>query len=208
MTTHDPAAGPNSDAIPRFCPRCGAGAKPGTDPELCPQCGDRLANQGYCPTCEDFWKLHAGYPCPKHEVELLDDPPRDEFIGDRSKLVTVATYPHPNQANAPRIRLEAEGIPTFLDGERMAGNIYYQVATGGVRLMVPADLASQARILIDQTWAPAKPEDDTEDAWDDLAPEPGEKRRTVLKAAILLVLFGPLVAYALTALGWLLRRVP
>ena len=182
-------------AVPRFCPRCGLGTRADDEATLCESCGEVLANRGYCPTCEDFWKLSPGSPCPKHEVELIDSPPPVSVPGQRSRLVTVATYSHPVQANAPRIRLEAEGIPTFLDGERVAGNTLYQVATGGVRLMVPADLASTARILISQTWAPIAGDDDLEDAWDDLAPDPGTRRRAAMKAAIIVILFGPLILY-------------
>ena len=96
-------------------------------------------------------------------------PPAGQLVGPGQWVdwVTVETYSHPNQATGPRIRLEAEGIPTHLDGERVAGNTHYQVATGGARLQVPAPLASEARILIDQKWAaPEDPDDDLEDAWD------------------------------------------
>jgi len=154
----------------------------------------------------------VGTECPKHEVELVADPPRSEAFGppgERRVLVTVATFAHPNQANAPRIRLEAEGIPTFFDGERIAGATPYQVATGGVRLQVPADHASAARILLDQTWAPpADLDDDLDDAWDDLAPEPGARRRSVMKLAILVFLFGPVVLSAWSFLARLLGGQP
>ncbi len=157
---------------PQYCSRCRTSAE--GDGPLCPECGETLRDQGYCAICEGFWKLDPGRDCPKHDVELLDEPPRTEVFlspGERASLVTVATFSHPNQANAPRIRLEAEGIPTFLDGERIAGNTLYQVATGGVRLQVPSTLASAARILISQTWSPpAQPDDDLDDAWEDLAP--------------------------------------
>jgi hypothetical protein len=178
---------------PRYCPRCRIiGPDEGA---LCAECGETLLGQGYCPTCERFWKLAPGLECPKHDVELLDQAPPELVLppGDRASLVTVATFSHPNQANAPRIRLEAEGIPTFLDGERIAGNTLYQVATGGVRLQVPSSLASAARILIHQTWAPPPESDDLEDAWEDLAPEPGIRRRAIMKVAILVFLFGPIV---------------
>jgi hypothetical protein len=187
---------PGADpASPRYCPRCRAeGSEEGP---LCRECGETLRDRGYCPTCEGFWKLDPGAECPKHDVELLDGaPPTEAFASpeERASLVTVATYSHPNQANAPRIRLEAEGIPTFLDGERIAGNTLYQVATGGVRLQVPSTLASAARILISQTWStPPEADDDLDDAWDDLAPEHGTRRRAVMKLAILIVLFGPAV---------------
>ncbi len=198
-------------AVPRFCPRCGAGS-PGGGPSLCPDCGERLRPQGYCAICEGFWRRDVGAECPKHDVELVAEAPRRESFGDpgeRKSLVTVATYSHPNQANAPRIRLEAEGIPTFLDGERVAGNTLYQVATGGVRLQVLAGHASAARILIAQNWAlPAESGDDYEDAWDELAPEPGTRRRAAMKLAILIFLFGPAIVtvFSMLAHWWDTRR--
>ena len=195
----------------RFCARCRGNQGVGVGP-LCADCGETLRDQGYCSICEGFWKLDPGEECPKHEVELIEAaPPPEAFLpaGDRASLVTVATFSHPNQANPPRIRLEAEGIPTFLDGERIASNTLYQVATGGVRLQVPASLASAARIVISQTWAaPEEPDDDLDDAWDDLAPEPGARRRAVMKLAILVFLFGPLVVAAISTALRLFRSAP
>ena len=69
----------------------------------------------------------------------------------------------------------------------------YPVATGGVRLQVPQSLAADARVLLSQTWAPVTADDDLDDAWEELAPDPGAARRSVMKAAILVVLFGPFV---------------
>jgi hypothetical protein len=195
-------------STPRYCPRCGLARR--EDGTLCVESGETLQGQGYCPTCERFWKLEPGRDCPKHDVELLDQAPPEIVLppGERASLVTVATFSHPNQANAPRIRLEAEGIPTFLDGERIAGSTLYQVATGGVRLQVPASLASAARILIDQTWAPPKDAvDDFDDAWEDLAPEPGVRRRAIMKAAILVFLFGPVVVGTISFLMRLLAQM-
>jgi hypothetical protein len=65
-----------------------------------------------------------------------------------ARWVTVLRFSHPSQAIAPRVRLESEGIPTFLDGERMASE--GGLATGGVRLQVPETRAEEAlRILRD-----------------------------------------------------------
>jgi hypothetical protein len=179
--------------VPRFCPRCQVVGP--ADAILCVECGETLRGQGYCPICERFWKLKPGLDCPKHEVALLNEAPPQLVLSpeERSSLVTVATFSHPNQASAPRIRLEAEGIPTFLDGERIAGTTHYQVATGGVRLLVPSSLASAARIMIHQNWSTPPEADDLEDAWEDLAPEPGIRRRAIMKLAILVFLFGPVV---------------
>ena len=190
-------------APPRYCPRCRVDG-PAEGP-LCRECGETLRDQGYCPICEGFWKLDPGAECPKHDVELIDEAPRPEAFdlpGERASLVTVATYSHPNQANAPRIRLEAEGIPTFLDGERIAGNTLYQVATGGVRLQVPV-LARLGRPDLDRAdlVPPAEADDDLDDAWDELAPEPGSRRRAIMKLAILVILFGPIVVTGISMLA-------
>jgi hypothetical protein len=87
--------------------------------------------------------------------------------------VTVRSFPHTVAANAARIRLEAEGIPTFLSGARMAESVAYQVATGGVKLQVPRALLADARVLLAQSWAPPFADEDL-DAWEDgvIASEP------------------------------------
>lgn len=176
---------------PQFCPGCGR--ESGAVAALCADCGGRLVGQGYCPVCERFLRLTVGSACPKHEVELEPAPARPEDH-PATRWVTVETFGDALKAEAPRIRLEAEGIPTFVEGARMGSHSMYPVATGGVRLQVPQPLAADARVVLSQTWAPvAAPDDDLDDAWDDLAPEPGAVRRPVMKAALLLILFGPLV---------------
>jgi hypothetical protein len=161
---------------------------------LCPACGDSLVDQGYCGVCERFWNLARGEECPKHDIPLEEVPaewPSDDEFTD---WVSVAAYSQPMAAEAPRIRLEAEGIPTFLDGRHMGGHGLYQVATGGVPLQVPRHLADDARIVLSQTWSAGPIEgDDLDDAWDDLAPDPGSRRRTVMKAIIVAILALPLL---------------
>jgi hypothetical protein len=103
----------------------------------------------------------------------------------------VATFADDIQAEAPRLRLEAEGIPTFLEGARMGSRSMYQVATGGVKLQVPEPLSADARVLLSQSWT--LPADELDDAWEDLIPEPGATRRRVMKGLILLFLASPLV---------------
>jgi hypothetical protein len=191
----------SEDVVPRFCPGCGREAMGGS--ALCAHCGERVRDQGYCPICERFWRLPAGAPCPKHEVELDDPPPRTEPHTPGSAAthwVTVETFVDALKAEAPRIRLEAEGIPTFLEGARMGSLSMYDVAIGGVKLQVPQSLAADARVLLAQNWSPPAPVDDLDDAWEELAPEPGSVRRSVMKGVILVILFGPLVLALLAKL--------
>lgn len=163
-------------AVPRYCPHCD-GEVP-AEVALCPRCGERAQDQGVCAVCERAWHLPEGALCPKHDVPLLSwtahreatAPPEDIASG----WVTIARFRHTNAAEPPRIRLEAEGIPTFLDGARMGANAMHNPARGAVSLMVPRDLEADARVILDQSWAPIPlPDDDLEDAWDDLAPSRG-----------------------------------
>ncbi len=174
----------------RYCPRCGRTGQ--ADDRLCAECGESLIDQGYCAICEQSWRLPVGAHCPKHEVELEPRPDADHPPSKPILWVTVATFADALQAEPPRIRLEAEGIATFLEGERMGSRSMYQVATGGVRLQVPEELASDARILLSQSWTPPVTEDDLDDAWDELAPEPGTVRRSVMKGVIVFFLLAPL----------------
>ena len=132
---------------PAFCSRCRKSFSRSFGFAICPTCGDRLIPEGYCPVCEDYWTLPVGVPCPKHDLPLdALGPPRLQFevLGKPVRWVTVCHFTDSLAAQAPRIRLEAEGIPTFLDGERMGSRSMYHVATGGVRLMVPDSLAPDA----------------------------------------------------------------
>lgn len=175
-----------------YCGRC---RKPGTTgARLCPECGDALRPRGYCAVCERWCLASPGQPCPKHEVELSEGPVGLDFDPSTSRLVTVASFGLPGEAHGPRLRLEAEGIPAFLQGQRMGDNAIYQVATGGVTMQVPEEFADEARILLAQTWSMPKADvDDPDDPWEGLAPDPAERRRSVMKLAIVVFLFGPLV---------------
>jgi hypothetical protein len=175
-----------------FCPRCREITRDGSP--LCAFCGESLVAQGYCRICETYWSLPEGAECPKHEVALESHPPQPEDWGRPGvapALATLGKFARPGQAEAIRIRLEAEGIPTFLQGERMGSGSMYQVATGGVTLQVPEPLAADARILLSQTWSSPQLADDLDDAWEELAPAPGESRRAIMKGLILVMLFGP-----------------
>lgn len=189
-----------------YCPECGV--KSEKDAPLCAYCGAKRVVGGYCPICEAPLPRPVGTYCPKHEVELLD--PDDEALEvtdevETAVLVTVRCFNSSVEANAARLRLEAEGIPTFLDAERMGSGAFYSVATGGMKLRVPLSLEADARILLSQSWAPIEDQaDELADAWEELAPEPWEKRRQVMKVLILVLLFGPTLLFV--AGGLLLRR--
>lgn len=175
----------------RFCRNCGLIFD--LNKALCPECGDRATLLSYCDVCERFWRLPTGTPCPKHDLPLAEStvsPARSD--PERIDWATVKTFPTLPLAEAPRIRLEAEGIPTFLDGERMAGNlVIHNNAVGGVKLQVPRELVGQARILLDQTWSLPDDPEGIEDAWEDLGPDPAKKRMIVMRAAIVLFLLAP-----------------
>jgi len=94
--------------------------------------------------------------CPKHDVVLeASSPSSSEPItsGPSTSWVTVTVFPNSLAAAVPRTRLEAEGIPTFVEGERMGGLGMYNVATRGVKLQVPANRVADARIILSQSWS-------------------------------------------------------
>jgi hypothetical protein len=199
-----PAPGQSPAAGPRFCPRCHRVER--DDAILCRHCGEAMTSQGYCAVCEGHWALVPGTPCPKHEVALATwAPGRPEAFSraNHEAWVTVGSFADPLHAEAPRIRLESEGIPTFLEGERMGSPSMYQVATGGVKLQVPGSLVTDARILLAQSWSPAEG-DDLDDAWDDLAPDRSATWRDLGRAVILFVLLAPLLLSLLSI--WLNSR--
>ena len=191
--------------IPKFCPRCRRDARP--DTTLCEACGERLIEQGYCSVCEHFWRLPARSLCPKHEIELEESPPPAEFSAagvDAERWVTVGTFSDAMKVEALRIRLEAEGIPTFLEGARMGSPAMYTVATGGVKLQVPQALVPDARVLLSQSWsAVVEPGDDLDDAWDELAPQPGASMDAVVEITLLVLVVGPVL---LALFAWLTHR--
>lgn len=182
---------------PRYCPLCDVEGKPGSS--LCAHCGESLIDQSYCPICETYLHRPAGDLCPKHDVKLESAAPPSPFDG-KTRWVTVSRFGDAMAAEAPRIRLEAEGIPAFVEGARMGSRSMYHVATGGVKLLVPEPLVADARVLLGQTWDELSIDDDLDDAWEELAPEPGARRRRVMKGLILLILFGPAVLVFLAAL--------
>jgi hypothetical protein len=152
---------------PRFCPGCGLDKFDDLEQSICPMCGDSLSTQGYCPVCEQHWSKEPGSPCPKHDVELESPQtrqPQPVREGPYVPWVTVSVFPSSITAAILQSRLEAEGIPTFLDGERMGAAGMYFAATKGVRVQVPADKVGDARIILSQKWS--LPVDETADSED------------------------------------------
>jgi hypothetical protein len=162
-----PKKKPSPIVGPRYCPRCRRVERNALERPLCAACGESLLPQSYCPVCEDHWSLEAGALCPKHDVVLeADSPIVTEPItsGHAAPWVTVTVFPNALDAAVPRTRLEAEGIPTFLDGERMGALGMYSVATRGVKLQVPANRVADARIILSQSWSlPSDEKADFED---------------------------------------------
>jgi hypothetical protein len=198
LRTGNPAA-----SSPRFCPGCRVPLRGVDDERPCRECGERPQRQGFCPVCDTYWLLPPGADCPKHDLPLEAGRPAQEPAlppGVPADWVTLARFGTALAAEARRIRLEAEGIPTALDGERMGDRSLYQVATGGVKLQVPRALAQEARILLGQTWA-SPDADDRDDAYEDLAPEPGAFRRRWMKGIIILLLGWPAAIGVVLALA-------
>ena len=73
------------------------------------------------------------------------------------KLVTIATFSTPFDANMAKSVLESAGIPVFIADEYTIGmNWLYSNALGGVKVQVPESVACEAReILALQTEQPA-----------------------------------------------------
>jgi hypothetical protein len=192
---------------PRFCPACGHQAAHTPDQTLCSRCGDILELQGYCDICESRLRLRIGMKCPKHDVVLVSD---ESSLATASRAtrpiswVTVSRFPHSLAVAAARIRLEAEGIPTFVEGERMGSPSMYRVATGGVKLQVPSDLVDEARIILSQNWSLDGDETDIDDdlgdvveGWEDTTAETGAARLWLAEVILILVLVSPLIIWVL-----------
>lgn len=188
--------------IPRFCPDCGRAADGSSEGRLCRYCGATLALRGYCPICESRLRRRVGELCPKHDVELLaGEPDRLPRIPEGSVIswVTVKRFPDSLAAAGARIRLDAEGIPTFLEGERMGAPAMYRVATGGVKLQVPAEHADDARVILSQDWSwpGEEPELDEEPGPDEPEPLPPEATSAWafgIELIVVLALAIPLIA--------------
>jgi hypothetical protein len=84
---------------------------------------------------------------------MLGDPdnggdfPEDSSSGE--DLVKVETFWRPFEARVAHAMLEDAGIPAFLENIlTIEADILLREATGGIRLMVPASRAEEARQLL------------------------------------------------------------
>lgn len=65
------------------------------------------------------------------------------------KMVTIASYSTPYEANIVKSQLESAGIPVFIADEYTIGmNWMYSNALGGVKVQVPESLAAEAQELL------------------------------------------------------------
>jgi len=69
----------------------------------------------------------------------------------QSKLITIASFSFPYEAQIAKANLEVENIPAFIADEHTINMQWlYSNAMGGVRLQVPHIYADQARNIISQ----------------------------------------------------------
>jgi membrane protease YdiL (CAAX protease family) len=81
-------------------------------------------------------------------LECFREETRDTSV---EKLVTVATFDFPAEAEAHKIRLEQEGIRVFLGDDNLVGaNWFLANAVGGVKLQVAAEDAQRAAEILDR----------------------------------------------------------
>jgi hypothetical protein len=174
--------------------------------QLCSKCQGPLVVQGYCPVCEHLWKLAAGEPCPKHEVPLEEQRLTTEGVEGEpfSGWVTLESYADDTVAEAHRLRLESEGIPTLLENERMGSRAWLAVATGGVGLKVPEENAADARVILAQNWTIPDGADPAEadDEWEGLAPDAApDRRRRFMKAIVWFMVAPSIITFVIGIIG-------
>jgi hypothetical protein len=87
----------------------------------------------------------------------------DRDGGEPIRWVTIATFTEPTTAHIARLRLESEDIPAIVADENMGTALWhYALATGGIKLQVPADQAAAAATAL-QTTSPLPDSADDEE---------------------------------------------
>ena len=197
-----PAMEDPESTAPLFCPHCRKSYAHSRNLMSCPICGLTLLQEGYCAVCGNFWALSPGELCPKHDLTLtLQSEVGDDLAGKgETNWVVADTFEVETEAEAKRIRLESEGIPTHLDNERMGSRSMLLVATGGIDIMVPEEKLADARVILSQQWT-IPPENDPaelDDGWAGLESDaPFERRRRIMKAVIWLMVLPPIAGFVL-----------
>ena len=73
-------------------------------------------------------------------------------------------------------------------------------------MSIPVCRERAAVPFLSQTWSPPLPGDDLDDAWDELAPDPGERRRSVMELLIGTISLGLLVLTLISVILSLMDR--
>jgi len=64
-------------------------------------------------------------------------------------MITVATFSKPEEAHMLRLRLEAGGVPAYIQDENMVQTDWlYSNAIGGVRVQIDEDDADRAKEIL------------------------------------------------------------
>jgi hypothetical protein len=108
--------------------------------------GDRIMR--YCPECHEEFPDSSKF-CPECECGLAyrPDPPED---GISQKVVTLATFEHPEEAALVKSRLESEGIwSSIVDNRADCALKFDKNVFFGIKLQVVESRAEEAvRVLL------------------------------------------------------------
>ena len=73
-------------------------------------------------------------------------------------MLTVATFSKPEEAHMLRLRLEAGGVPAYIQDENMVQTDWlYSNAIGGVRVQIDEDDEDRAKEILQDSGIEAKP---------------------------------------------------
>jgi hypothetical protein len=115
----------------------------------------------FCPKCRGEFQdwVKVCLDCGVTLVDHLPEEPKSKIISrgtelnsrkySNEKIVTIATFNHPEEAQLSHAKLESEGIPSFVaDSNFVSANRFYSILVGGVRLQVKeSDVEAALRIL-------------------------------------------------------------
>lgn len=107
----------------------------------------------FCPKCRDEFQDWVSV-CPDCRVKLvynlkpLPKPVKKNKLASE-KIVTIARFSHPEEADIVSARLESEGISSFVaDAHTVTANWSLSNAIGGVRLQVRESEAAEAKRIL------------------------------------------------------------